>query len=210
MHAWHPLIVHFPLVLLLGGVVVEAMGWLKRRPTFRRAGLWLLTSGVLLALPAIATGLLAYNRVDHSEAAHALMTAHRNLMLAAVGLFAVAVTWRWRTGERVADGPWSAALYAALLTAATAALVGGGDRGADLVFDQAIGIPSKRMEAILQERHGDHHHGQANAEEGRPEEALPAEGGEVEMDGAGTPLPSQPDTNASPVHDDSGSPPHEH
>jgi uncharacterized membrane protein len=210
MHAWHPLIVHFPLGLLLGGVVVEAVGWLKRRPTVRKAGLVLLTSGVLLALPAIATGLLAYNRVDHSEVAHALMTTHRNLMLAAVGLFAVAVTWRWRAGEGVTDRPLSAALYAVLLTGATAALVVGGERGADLVFGQAIGIPSERMEAILHERHGGHQHGQENAEERHPEEALPAAGGEADTDDVGTDLPLQPDTSVNPAHDDSGRPPHEH
>lgn len=151
MHAWHPMFVHFPLSLLLAGVALELVGWVKGNLSLRKASLVLLTAGLLMALPAVATGLLAYGRVDHSEAAHAMMTTHRNLMLVAVGLFAAAVAWRWRADDRLARRPWNV-LYAGLLAAATAVLVVGSDRGADLVFGHAIGVPSSRLEAVLHER----------------------------------------------------------
>ena len=210
MHAWHPLLVHFPLTLLLAGVIVEAIAWWKRRTSLLSAGRMLLTCGVLLAVPTVATGLLAYGRVDHSDTAHSIMTLHRNLMLASVGLFAVAVIWRWRAGERVAAEPRSAALYAALLVAATAALVVGGDRGADLVFEEGLGIPSERMEAILSERYGDHHHASQPGPNGGVQDTLPPASGETRTgDGeTSSPPPSQPTSGAD--HDDAGRPAHEH
>jgi uncharacterized membrane protein len=154
MHAWHPLLVHLPLGFLVGGVVVDLAGWLGRRPSLRRAGFVLLASGVLLATPAVATGFVAYGRVDHSDAAHAMMRAHRNLMLAGVGLFAAAVVWRWRAGERLLADRLQAGLHGLVLVAAAATLVMGADRGAQLVFGHGTGISSERLERILRDRSG--------------------------------------------------------
>jgi uncharacterized membrane protein len=173
MHAWHPLLVHFPLGLLLSGVALEAVGWLSGRSGARQAALWLLTAGVLAALPAIATGLLAYGRVDHSDAAHALMTRHRNLALGTVALFVLAVIWRWSrrsvTGGRGSGG----VLYGGLLAVATAGLVTVGDLGADLVFGHAVGVPSERLEDILRERHEGHEHAHGGKPEASPGMARP-------------------------------------
>jgi uncharacterized membrane protein len=159
MHAWHPLLVHLPLGFLVSGVVVDLVGWLGRRPSLRRAGSFLLAAGVLLAIPAIVTGFVAYGRVDHSDAGHAVMNLHRNLMLAAVALFAAAVVWRWRAGARLLSDPPRGALHASLLVLASATLVVGADRGAQLVFGHATGIPTARLEEILDDRVGDHGHG---------------------------------------------------
>jgi uncharacterized membrane protein len=206
------LFVHFPLGLLLGGVVVEMVGWLKRIPSLRKAGLLLMTSGLVVAVPAVATGFLAYGRVDHGETAHALMTAHRNLMLAALALFAAAVAWRWRAGEAMARRPWSAALYAGLLAAATGTLVVGGTRGADLVFAHATGLPSSRLEEILDDRHAEHGH--RHSEDAASERMSPASGDKVGSeepsergdDEAG--VPSRADTSGR--GDDSARPAHKH
>jgi uncharacterized membrane protein len=207
MHAWHPLFVHFPLALLTGGVAVEVAGWLARRPSWRRVALGLLTAGVITAVPTVATGLLAYGRVDHSAAAHALMTTHRNLMLVAVGLFAVAVVWRWRLGDRPLRRPWGG-LYALLVAAATGVLLLGSERGADLVLDHATGIPSTRLETILHDRHAGHtHHPAASGDD--PVERVAPSGGERTNAGSGGTDPAA-GTDSSASHDDSGRPQHEH
>lgn len=158
MHAWHPLLVHFPLGLLLGGTAVEAAGWLSHRPGLRRAGLVLLTTGLLLALPAIATGLLAYGRVDHGIRAHELMKLHRNLALTSVGLFAVVVGWRWRAGERVTATRAASALYGVMLAAAAAGLTVVGYLGGELVYVHATGLPTATLERIMEERGEPEHH----------------------------------------------------
>jgi uncharacterized membrane protein len=207
MHAWHPLFVHFPLALLLGGVAVEAAGWLARRPSWRRVALGLLSAGVISAVPAVGSGLLAYGRVDHSSAAHALMTTHRNLMLVAVGLFAAAVVWRWRLGERPLRRPWGG-LYALLVAAGTGVLILGGERGADLVLDHATGIPSSRLEAILHDRHAGHTHQPAASGNEPVERQDPSAEERKEAGSRGTDPAAGMDSSAR--HDDSGAPAHEH
>lgn len=163
MHAWHPLLVHLPLGFLVGGVIVDLVGWLGGRPSLRRAGFVLLVSGVLLAIPAIVTGFVAYGRVDHSDFGHTLMHDHRNLMLTAVGLFAGAVVWRWRAGQQVLTHRLQAVLHALVLVVAAATLVVGADRGAQLVFRHATGISSGRLEEIVGERAGFDVHDPAGA-----------------------------------------------
>jgi uncharacterized membrane protein len=151
------------------GAGVESVGWLTRHPALRKAGLALLTGGVLLALPAIATGLIAFNRVDHSDTSHALMQLHRNLMLASVGLFSVAVVWRWRAGARGLAGGGQAVAYATLLALASTLLVVGSDRGAALVYAHATGISSERLDEILHEREGNHGHPRMGEREPKPD-----------------------------------------
>ncbi len=207
MHAWHPMIVHFPLGLLLGGAVVEVAGWVARRPSLRRAGLVLLTTGVLFAIPAIATGLLAYNRVDHSDAGHVMMVLHRNLMLLAVGLFTLVVAWRWLAGERVSPTRLGATVYGSLLAAAALTLVVGADRGATMVYRHAMGLPSERLEAVLHERGRGraHTHAAAGAGGANPaQDASPGPGGEGQAGGRPA------DAEQPPAHDDAGAPPHSH
>jgi uncharacterized membrane protein len=217
MHAWHPLMVHFPLGLLLGGTAAEAAGWLTGRAALRRTGFILLVSGVLLALPTIATGLLAYQRVEHSDAAHALMKLHRNLMLVAVGLFTIAVIWRWRRGERVLESVAGAFLYATLLSAASTLLVLGTDRGAALVYSHATGVSSRRLEEIVRDRNERHVHG-GNSERDRGS-GSEEDRGKVSTDDRQTPPGGTEGSRGGPVssgsdpaggHDDSGQTPHEH
>ena len=52
----HPLIAHFPIVLLLIGVVCDAIGILNDRDFFIRAGFLLFSLGALSALPVALTG----------------------------------------------------------------------------------------------------------------------------------------------------------
>lgn len=211
MHAWHPMLVHFPVGFLVGGLAVELAGWLTRRSGLRRAGLVLLTAGVLLALPAIVTGLLAYDRVDHSDAAHALMRSHRNLMLVAIGLFSLGVIWRWRSGDRVAATRVRAGLYSTLLAVAAGVLVIGADRGAALVFGHAIGLGSERLEEVLHERESGHGHSPSTAvdDHGEPAARPPSDSSLAPAgeSGASAPEDSAPREHR---HDDQGAVPHTH
>ena len=144
MHAFHPAAVHLPLVALPAAVLCD---WMDRRSGgdgWRAPANLCWAVGLLGALAAVGSGLWAYDRVDHSDASHALMTLHRNLALGAVGLFVVAGLWR--TLRRRAIAPL-------LLGLAGAGLLGWvGYLGGDLVFRHGTGLSSDTMHQVLIER----------------------------------------------------------
>ncbi len=144
MHAGHPLVVHLPLIAFVAAVGFDLVDAWSATPRFRRAASVLWWAALVGAAAAIATGLWAYGRVDHSDPAHAVMTLHRNVALATVALLLVAAIWRWR---RARSRP--AAILAAV---GLAGLVWVGDLGADLVYRHALGLPSATLAEILKAR----------------------------------------------------------
>jgi uncharacterized membrane protein len=146
MHSWHPVVVHLPLVGLALAVAFDLVAARNRSAPWRVAATVLWWVGLLGAAAAVTTGLLAYGRVEHSDPAHAEMTLHRNLALAAVALLLATALWRWRR-------PYSRG--AALLGLIGAGLLGGvGYLGGDLVYRHALGIPTETLNGIVKERGG--------------------------------------------------------
>ncbi|MDZ4865104.1 MAG: DUF2231 domain-containing protein [Gemmatimonadota bacterium] len=164
MHAWHPMVIHFPLVALLLAVTLDVVGAWTRSIRWRDAATLVWWVGLLGAAAAVTTGLIAYGKVEHSEPAHLAMTLHRNLALFTVALLVVAAVWRWRRPQsRLAAG---AGILGAL------GLLTVGYLGGDLVFRHGLGIPSAALEQITHERGGEaHHHGESEAEEHAREHA---------------------------------------
>lgn len=147
MHAWHPLVVHLPLIGFFAALSFDLFDAWSAAPRFRIAATWLWWAALAGAAAAVGTGLWAYGQVDHSDPAHVVMTRHRNLAFATVALLAAAAWWRMRQPR----SRWASVLA----VAGVSGLVVTGDMGARLVFGHAIGIPSPRLAAILVERNGD-------------------------------------------------------
>jgi uncharacterized membrane protein len=141
--------VHLPLVALLLAVVLDLASIQRRSARWRDGATILWWLGLLGAAPAITTGLIAYNRVEHSELAHGEMVLHRNLALASVAVLLITALWRWRR-------PYSPAAALVGLGAAVG-LAGVGYLGGDLVYRHAIGIPTGQLEEVAHER-GAHAH----------------------------------------------------
>lgn len=147
MHAGHPLVVHLPLIAFFTAVAFDLVDAWSATPRFRQAATVLWWAAVAGAAAAIGTGLWAYGQVEHSEAAHAVMTLHRNVALATTALLLATGLWRWR---RPRSRP---AAIVALVGLAGLAWVG--DLGADLVYHHALGLPSARLSEILEARGGE-------------------------------------------------------
>lgn len=148
-HSWHPMVIHFPLVAFLLAVALDTLGAWTGASRWRETATVLWWVGLLGAAAAIATGLIAYNRVEHSELAHVQMTLHRNLALAVVGILVITGLWRWRA-------PLSRG--AALLGVVGAlGLLGVGYFGGELVFRHAVGVPTETLESVMTERGGHAH-----------------------------------------------------
>ena len=151
MHSWHPVAVHLPLVALVLAVAFDLAALPKRSVRWRDAATVLWWLGLLGAASAVTTGLIAYNRVEHSELAHQLMTRHRNLALATVAVLLVAALWRWR--RPFARGAALLGIIGALGLGVV------GDLGGDLVYRHATGIPTETLEQVMHERGGHSHAG---------------------------------------------------
>ena len=53
---WHPLIVHFPIVLLISAVLLDLTAIVASRPALHTAGMILFIAGAVTAVPAAFTG----------------------------------------------------------------------------------------------------------------------------------------------------------
>lgn len=144
MHSWHPVAVHLPLIAFVLAVLMDLLDKWRTGSGYRRAATllwWLALAG---AATAVATGLWAYGRVEHSDRAHQVMTLHRNLALGVIAALSVAALLRWRR-------PGS--LLAALLGIGGVLGLGGvGFLGGELVFQHALGMETSRLQAIVRER----------------------------------------------------------
>ena len=149
MHSWHPMVIHIPLVALLLAVSLDVVSARTRSSRWRDAGTVLWWVGLAGAAAAIATGLIAYNRVEHSELAHDRMTLHRNLALLSVAVLVAAAVWRWR--RPLARGA------AILGVAGAVGLLGVGYLGGEMVYRHALGIPTETIEQVMHERGGHEH-----------------------------------------------------
>jgi len=154
LHSGHPLMVHLPLVALPLAAMLDLLAVWKQETHWRRLATVLWVLGLLGATAAVATGLIAYDRVDHSDLAHEVMTLHRNVALAAATLFLLGGTVRWR---------WSYSRRAALVGALVgvlgiAGLIGAGYLGGEIVFRHGIGLATGVLEQVVRER-GGHTHG---------------------------------------------------
>jgi len=168
MHAWHPIVVHLPLVGLILAVLLDGLSVWTRHPGWRGAATVLWWAGLVGAAAAVATGLLAFGRVDHSDTAHELMTRHRNLAYLSLGLLIVTALWRWkRPGSQGA---------AVLGIAGALGLAGVGYLGGEMTYGHALGIPTSRLHAVIEDRGDDLEHPTAGPDstQGSPVDSMHA------------------------------------
>ena len=162
----HPMLVHFPIAFLLGGVAL--LFWELRRPDemLQRASTGLLLAGMSFGWLAAAAGGLAYFTVPaHTEEGHYLMYWHLGLAIAMLLAFTwlAVVRWRWRQ-ERTTPIQFSTAILAALLLIAT------GYVGGQIVYHHGAGVDPKILAPEIRAGHShgngqtgdDQHHHDSN------------------------------------------------
>ena len=95
MESLHPLIVHFPIALLLTALLVDGLALILKRPTLHRVALWNLSLGTLGAGVAVLTGLQAEDVAKHSFEIWQIMQLHKRLGLTTLILGVMVTSWRW-------------------------------------------------------------------------------------------------------------------
>ncbi len=189
----HAALNDLPTALLLTAVLFELIAVVTRRPGFRQVSFWTLIVGAVGGAAAVISGLQAEEHIEHGEAVHRVMETHEQLGLITLGVFGVLALWRIVRERRM--GALERALALILSLGGAGVLFVTANYGGRLIFEHAAAIPSRVLQAELQERTGEHEHSEveAGATHTAPDSISPA------------PAPS-----SRPHVDPPGTPPHTH
>jgi uncharacterized membrane protein len=189
----HAALNDLPTALLLTAVLFELIAVVTRRPGFRQVSFWTLIVGAVGGAAAVISGLQAEEHIEHGEAVHRVMETHEQLGLITLGVFGVLALWRIVRERRM--GALERALALILSLGGAGVLFVTANYGGRLIFEHAAAIPSRVLQAELQQRTGEHEHMDVEAGQTRaaPDTMSPA------------PAPS-----SRPHVDPPGTPPHTH
>ena len=137
MESLHPLVVHFPIALLLTAVAVEGLALALKRPSLHRVSLWNLGLGTSGAAAAVLSGLLAEQAAKHSFEIWKVLELHERLGITTLILGLVATGVRLLRRDRL--GPRLRLVAFLLMLGMVSSLVAGGYLGGRLVYELGVG-----------------------------------------------------------------------
>ena len=137
METVHPLIVHFPIALLLTSAGLDLAAVALRRPTLHRIALWNLVLGTLGAGAAVWTGLRAEEVAKHSFEIWRIITLHKRLGFCTLILGLMGGGARLITRDRLSPTARGGTMLLAVLMATT--LTWGAYLGGRLVYECGVG-----------------------------------------------------------------------
>ncbi len=139
--SWHPMVVHFPIALVLVAAVLLLAARLLRNETLAATaatvGTWNLCLGAVAAVFALATGLGAVLDLDVSAVARQVISQHMKWAMFTTLLLVLLAVWR---GAGTAPGSKPSWIFIVVLLAAGAALGVTGYRGGQNVYEYAVGV----------------------------------------------------------------------
>jgi uncharacterized membrane protein len=138
---WHPIVVHFPLALVVTATLLLLASKLSRperdAATLATVGTWNLCLGAGAALLAIATGLAAILHLNVDAAAHQSISLHLRWAIFTTLALVLLAVWRSAGNAQESRPSW---LFLTLLLAATVALIVTGYRGGQNVYRYGVGV----------------------------------------------------------------------
>lgn len=197
----HAALNDLPTALLLTAVLFELIGLAARRPGFRQVSFWMLVAGAIGGAMAVISGLQAEDHIEHGEAVHRVMETHEQLGLITLGVFGVLTLWRILRERRM--GAMERVLVLILSLGGVGVLFATANYGGRLIFEHAAAIPSRVLQAELQERTEGHEHAERAAQTHAVPDSMapaPAASPTPHVDPPGTPPHSHPP--GTPKHDD--------
>ena len=133
----HPLVVHFPIALLIIAALFYGLAWILASDRFAFAAFVVLIVGTLAAAAAVGTGLYGQEGVMISRSVRQhLLNPHEKLMLSTLGLSIVLSIWATVSRPFPRRGrPIFLLVFLVLL----AVMSVGADYGARMVYDYNAG-----------------------------------------------------------------------
>lgn len=137
MESLHPLIVHFPIALLLSALTLDGLALVLKRPSLHQVALWNLCLGTLGAAAAVLTGLNAEDVAKHSFEIWQIMERHKRLGITTLTLAAATTALRLWKRNRLSPRLRLATMALMLVMASTLAV--GAYLGGRLVYELGVG-----------------------------------------------------------------------
>lgn len=158
MNNIHPLLVHFPIALLISFFIVDFMGSVFKKIHWRNLASGLLYLGTITTLFAVIAGFIAADSIAHGENVHAIMDKHKMLGLSVLSLAFVLSSWRLLAGGKI-KGEINF-LYLFLSAILSILITLGADMGGLMVYK--FGVSVKAVETSADENafqeHSHHNH----------------------------------------------------
>jgi uncharacterized membrane protein len=161
MNNIHPVLVHFPIALLISFFIVDFMGVVFKKSTWRDIASGLLYLGTISALCAVIAGFIAADSVAHGENVHAIMDRHKILGLSVLSLAFVLSGWRLLAGGKI-KGEINF-LYLFLSATLSILITLGADMGGLMVYKYGVSVETAEAaetgtENAFQEHSHNHSH----------------------------------------------------
>jgi uncharacterized membrane protein len=138
---WHPLVVHFPLALILVSAALLLAGRMLRNAslaaTVATVGTWNLCLGAVAAVFALGTGLAGMIDLNAGAAARQAISLHMRWALFTTLALVLLAVWRGAGTTQESRPSW---IFIVVLLAASAALAFTGYRGGKNVFEFGVGV----------------------------------------------------------------------
>ncbi len=138
----HPILVHFPIALLVTGFLIDLAGAILKRPWLTHAGLLLLVIGSIGTVAATRSGEAAEDEIVETPAIHEVLEEHEEGGKRTMWFFLVltavrgALTW-W--GRFTPVMRW---IFLVLWAAGLALLLETAYHGGELVYRHGAGVAS--------------------------------------------------------------------
>jgi uncharacterized membrane protein len=145
---WHPLVVHFPIALVLSAMALLLAARLLRRESLAASaatvGTWNLCLGAAAALVALGTGLSAVIDLHVSDAVRQAISQHLKWAMLTTLLVVLLAVWRGAGTAASSRPSW---LFLVVLMAASAALFFTAYRGGKNVYEYGVGVGARKIAA---------------------------------------------------------------
>ena len=158
----HPIVVHFPIALLVLSVVADFIAFFNDNAALRNTGWWAMFGAAMGGVVTVAAGVFDMRRATLREEVHELVHQHMKVGIALLTAIIGLTLWRWTIYAQPALPVPALYLDAALLAVALAGFQGW--LGGELVYTYGVFVKSvepgagAKGKADPKDAKGGHHH----------------------------------------------------
>ncbi len=142
----HPLAVHFPIALLFAFLLMDLLGSVFQKQSWRNVATGMLYLGTIAAGIAVFLGLSAASTVEHGENVHLILERHEALGFSVLYLSGFLSLWRLMSGGTVKGASNIAFLMLAVVLNILMTL--GADLGGLMVYKHGVAVEAVEVTSM--------------------------------------------------------------